>query len=1089
MSTSISDLSIQIGETIEQLHRLSQVDVLAHWFYCSEDLPITWTLTSEPWQILPIATLNDQGHITWQSGCQELWLFQKLVVPQDLQGYSPAGLSLRLILTWWAEDAQIFVNGKLVHRGDLFDASIRLLLSESVTITDEFLVGIRLVSPSHDRGALTRSLCLFSRDDGDFLTPAPSLVADELAVLQTYFTTLAPAKLDLLAVAITQIDWTALPDRVLFERSLVLLRQKLLELVQEFPLKQREIFLLGHAHLDLAWLWPVSETWSAAQRTFTSVLQLQQDFSDLIFCHTTPALYAWIEANRPDLFAAIKESVTNGRWELVGGMWVEPDLNLIDGESICRQILYGQRYIQAKFGQLMTVAWLPDSFGFCWQLPQLLSQGGIEYFVTQKLCWNDTNKFPHGAFWWRSPDGSQIFSLMSALIGTDTDPVKMANYACEWEQQTNLLSALWLPGVGDCGGGPSRDMLEVARVWQHSPFFPQVSYSTAAAYLQKIKTTLTCDRDPQDVPVWDSELYLEFHRGCYTTHAEQKRWNRYSEGLLYQAELFASLVTLLTGDSYPHQELETAWQKMLFNQFHDILPGSAIPQVYRDADQDWFIVKQIGLQILNQSLLAIANLVTLPSPPTLAAIPIVVFNPLNWERSAVVTIQLPPAIPSQHWIVSDATGTILLSQLFNENTLLFRAIGVPSIGYRVFWIYPQPSETLGISLDQGEFTEKRTEIRQYNISSPLDYQTLAKKSILPTKDWILENELLRVIVDGETGNISSMFDQIEEREICGEGGCNQLQVFADSGQYWDAWNIDPNYEQHPLPAPRVTDIFWVETGPIQWRLRIIRQLAESEFCQDYILESGSPILKIATTVDWRSRHQLVKAAFNFTVKSDIATYEIPVGAIARSTSPTTTADQAKWEVPALRWADLSDEHYGVSILNDCKYGYDAKPNQLRLTLLRSPIWPDPEADQGKHEFAYGIYPHGGNWKKAKTVHRGYEFNFPLQPIALPENLPTKTSPNLPLLGKLLDLQGENLILMALKQAETDPQRWVLRCYEWVGEATQLKLGGEVGLVIDEAIDILERSVTAVTLPNSEFWPIAPWKISSFAVLSPIAIST
>lgn len=245
-----------------------------------------------------------------------------------------------------------------------------------------------------------------------------------------------------------------------------------------------------------------------------------------------------MEEHRPDLFRVIQEAVAAGCWEVVGGLWVEPELNLIAGESIVRQLLYGQRYVQAKFGQLATVAWLPDTFGFCGTLPQFLVSAGIEFFVTQKLRWNDTTKFDYGAFWWRSPDGSEIFSVMSALIGEGIDPVKMAAYACEWQAQTGLQEALWLPGVGDHGGGPTRDMLETARRWQKSPLFPDLEFTTAEKYLQRIKTHST------PLPTWNDELYLEFHRGCYTTHADQKRWNRLCENLLYQAELFATLASI-----------------------------------------------------------------------------------------------------------------------------------------------------------------------------------------------------------------------------------------------------------------------------------------------------------------------------------------------------------------------------------------------------------------------------------------------------------------------------------------------------------------------------------------------------------------
>jgi alpha-mannosidase len=363
---------------------------------------------------------------------------------------------------------------------------------------------------------------------------------------------------------------------------------------------------------------------------------------------------------------------------------------------------------------------------------------------------------------------------------------------------------------------------------------------------------------------------------------------------------------------------------------------------------------------------------------------------------------------------------------------------------------------------------------------------LQKQEHFDPKRFTLENEFLRVIVDEETGNLSSIFDKVNEKEVLSQAGGNQLEAFQDSGQYWDAWNIDPNYEQHPLPPTQLKSIEWLETGPVQSRVRVVRQLGESEFTQDYILQARSPVLKIATTVNWLERQVLVKAAFPLNLEADFATYEIPCGAILRPTKPKTPAEKAKWEVPALRWADLTNPppvdgtSYGVSLLNDCKYGYDSQPHQLRLTLLRSPNWPDPEADQGFHEFTYALYPHAGSWESAHTVRRGYELNLPMEVILL-ANDEEKSNKSLSPVGSLLDLSAENLILMAFKQAEDDPQQWILRCYECHGQTANLQLQSDLGLTVGESVDLLER------LPKPEFsstqqsFTIQPWKIRSFKV--------
>jgi alpha-mannosidase len=1062
----------KIAQQIDRLRQLNQINVQAGWSVSLVDLPIAIATQATTWQDWAIAAPNARDQIDWEKGKQVLWLGQRFVVPTALENYPLTGMTLRLSLVWWAKFAQIFVNGKLVQEGDLFDAAARILLSSAVQPGEVIDVALRLVSPGHDRGALVRSRCLY-----EAVEPAPDepgFVADELTGLQHYLTAFAPNRLEEMAAAVDRIDWSKLPDRVEFDRSLIALRQSLEPIGS--GLKQRHIQLLGHAHLDLAWLWPVSETWEVSDRTFQSVLQLQQDFPELIFCHSTPALYAWIEQHRPELFAAIHQQIAAGKWEVVAGLWVEPDFNLVNGESIARQVLYGQRYVQEKFGQLSKIAWVPDSFGFCWQLPQILRQGGVEFFVTQKLRWNDTNPFPHELFWWRSPDQTQILSYSSAPIGEGIDPIKMIDYACEWEAKTNIPNALWLPGVGDHGGGPTRDMLEVARRWQQSPLFPQVEFTTAIDFLERIKhqalaaqTSHSPEPIASPLPVWDDELYLEFHRGCYTTHADQKRSNRRCQALLYQAELFASIATLTTGAAYPQSALESAWKQVLFNQFHDVLPGTSIAEVFVDANQAWEEAAQTAEQMLTAALETIAAdimLDVIPEPVSNGEA-IVVFNPLNWQRSELVVVDLP-ADTKQSWQICDAEGRSLPTQLQVSalgRKMLFSAT-VPSVGYRVFWL---------------------------RAASPAE-PPLPVAALPP--EWTLENQRLRVRVDPQTGDLSSVFDKIQQREVLSAPG-NQLQSFQDSGQYWDAWNIDPAYVEHPLPPTELRSIAWIDQGPLYQRLRVVRQLGTSTFEQDYVLETASiletaSVLKIITNVDWQDRHVLVKAVFPLNVESSFATYEIPFGAIAR---PTQTPDlkaidpraAAKWEVPALQWADLGAADYGVSLLNDCKHGYDSQPAQLRITLLRSPEMPDPNADRGHHHFTYALYPHAQNWQAAKTVRRGYELNQPLLVVrsgSIATDRPSSVKSNSIDQGKFLDLGSSNLVLSALKRSEDDPQQWILRCYESQGRAATFRLEGSLPLEVMNATDLLEQPISLeqpIGTSQSEFCEIAPWKIVTLSL--------
>jgi alpha-mannosidase len=1050
-----------VSETLKKMRRLVQIEAIENWRGYSGDLPIATATNSEVWSTWQTLGINEKRHISWSRGCQVLWIGQSFKISPDLYGYDWSGLTVRLVLHWWAEDAQIFVDGTLVQSGDLFDCFTRICLSPSVAVGDVFSIALRLVSPGHDDGALVRSMLLCEHPENPHLDPG--FVADELEILSISRSAQEGDRVSSLKECIDVIDLSALPeDRAAFDRSLLQLAQLL-----QSQRCSSTLYLLGHAHLDMAWLWPLPETWKAAERTFLSVLSLQQTFPELIFSHSTPALYAWIETHRSNLFSNIQERVKTGTWEVAAGMWVEPELNLISGESLVRQVLYGQRYTREKFGCVSRVVWLPDSFGFTWQLPQILQQGGIDYFVTQKLRWNDTTEFPDDLFLWQSPDGTQILSLMSALIGQDIDPIKMVTYSLNWQEKTGNDRSLWLPGVGDHGGGPTRDMLEVARRWQNSTVFPQMEFKTATAYLAQLSHQF----EGETLPVWNDELYLEFHRGCYTTHADQKQANRRSEQLLYQAELFSALATLISGAAYPKLEIEAAWKQTLFNQFHDILPGSSIPQVYEDANRDWQEVQRVGSQLLESALAAISQDITLPQPPQPEAIPIAIFNPLNWRRSELVS--LPLADATQSYRVYDLDGRQLPTQLAADNTLLVPITDVPSVGYRVVWLCAKTAGTPDFPLTSEEKGQKF-------VKKPNLYNSIAEKSQLVQNDsldpktWVLENELIRVTVDETTGNISSLFDKSKQWEVFSLGGGNQLQAFQDSGQYWDAWNIDPKYEEHPLPHPTLKSIAWREQGELRWSLRVIRQIGQSEFCQDYILEMGSPILKIATTVDWQERHVFVKAAFNFNGDADFATYEIPCGAIDRNTKPQTDADRAKWEVPALHWADLTANGYGFSLLNDGKYGYDAKPNCLRLSLLRGSTWPDPEADLGQHCFTYAVYPHSGSWQDAQTVRRGYELNQPLLVRSIEVSSPI---PQLPAVAEFLNLSAENLVLMAFKQSEDDPSCWILRCYECHGQTAELELN-ENGSIAG-TVNLLEDPIES-RLPDSTPQTIAilPWKITT-----------
>lgn len=1065
-------LSETLQNTLTRLRQLNTQDIQSQWHQTLENIALSSISDSSVDKHWARATLNKRHHIAWRKGFKVLWLYQKLTVPTHFYGYPLAGLTLRLALTWWAEDAQIFVDGILVQSGDLFECFTRICLSEGVKPGENFEVAIRLVSPGHDDGALVRSHLTYETPANQ-PTPEPSFIADELTVLAT----LEPQSQQKIETALSHLVWdslnkTSVPKDSLnlwqdfspsnsvipatihpFQQSLSQLRRALKPFTK--AIKQHKIQCVGHAHLDMAWLWPIADTWDAAERTFRSILTLQKDFPELTYTHSSPALFEWLEHNRPELFAQIQEKVKEGSWSIDAGLWIEPEFNIISGEAIARHILYGQRYCQEKFGSISKVAWLPDSFGFCWQLPQLLVQGGIETFATLKLSWNDTTDFPHQLFWWESPDGSRILSVMLPGIGTDIDPVKMAHRAAHWENSTAIPDTLWLPGMGDHGGGPTRDMLEKARRWEKSPFFPALNFTNPEHYIKELPT------ESPKLPTWKNELYLELHRGCYTTHADQKQQNRHSEDLLYQAEVFATVAHLTTNQPYPKEAIETAWKKLLFNQFHDILPGTSIPEVFVDANRDWAAVRKIGNQVLEESICAIANQIILPKPPHPDAQPIIAFNSLSWKRSAIITIDLPTSPSkhqSNHWQIYDAESNFIKSQLtpseHSENScrsISFLASSLPAVGYQTFWLCPD---------------------------KPAEDQVLQQQT--PPEKYILQNEFLTATIASDTGHILSLINKSTQKETFRVPG-NQLQAFKDQGQYWDAWNIAPDYEKNPIPEPDLKSIQWIENGPIRQRLRVTYQLGQSTIQQTYRLDAQTPYLCIDNHIDWQETQVLLKVNFPLTVSSDHATYEIPFGAITRTTQPKTDAERAQWETPALLWADLSqsDNSSGTSILTDSKHGFDASPNHLRLTLLKSPIWPNPQADKGIHHFTYAIYPHASSWQTAHTTHHAKALNIP--PIIHSQQLPQANLSKHPPSHSFLEIHNSNIILSALKPSEDDSNKFILRCYNTTEESSNIQATNTLALSEPESkgssrINLLEKPLH-VEHPEQ----IEPWQIATYCL--------
>ena len=936
----------------------------------------------------------------------------------------------------------IFVNGAQRYAGYEPDA---FALAEAAEPGQTFLIAMRVQTPAGKMrgfGGIVEIQSARGRPDA-------ATILQSCAAAEILNETAGEGKRDraqILAGASALLAWDALArgEQTRFDAGLEALHEKLASMRDW--LKSYTVHAIGNSHIDMAWLWPWTETVEVTRNTFTSALHLMQEFPDFSFSHSSVQTYAWMEDKYPALFEEIRRRVKEGRWEFVGGMWVEPDLNLPDGESLVRQLLVGKRYVKEKFGPDVRVGWNPDSFGYNWQLPQIYKKSGIDYFVTQKLSWNDTNKPPHKLFWWESPDGSRVLSYLPHDYVNSMEPIRMARDLAAYAPATAAPRLMHLYGVGDHGGGPTRRMLEMARKWQAADaLFPQIKFDSAGNFFRTLESAV----DLSKIPVWKSELYFEYHRGVYTTQAKTKWRHRRNEELLLNAEKFDSLASLY-GVPYTQEEFQSAWRKLLFNQFHDILPGSGIAVVYRDAARDHAEVRRAASAILDQSLRAIASRIDTRGP----GVPVVVFNPLSWTRTDVVEAEVElPSVAGQI-AVRDLAGRNVPAEVLRIDAgartahVRFVAADVPSLGYKIFRVVTAPAPA----------------------TPQPPHKSAAKFSI--------ENEFLRVAVDPRTGCITSILEKRLKREALAPGACgNLLQAFRDKPKDWDAWNIDSNFEDEKWDLTEAAVVHPAKASEpvpsMRSTIRVERKFRNSSFVQEISLTRGISRVEIWMQADWHEDHTLLKVAFPLAVSADRATFEIPYGSIERPTTRNTSIEKAQFEVPALRWADLSDASFGVSLLNDSKYGYDAKGNVLRLTLLRSPKWPDPDADRGRHEFSYAIYPHAGSWKDAAVMRRGYEFNYKLlavQARSHPGSLPPRHS--------FLEFSADNVLLTALKRAEDD-DALIARFFEWKGAAADFRLRVPPDFASATLTDLMETSPRPADLRNGQVrLSIRPFTIES-----------
>ncbi|MBE6812212.1 MAG: alpha-mannosidase [Ruminococcaceae bacterium] len=763
-----------------------------------------------------------------------------------------------------------------------------------------------------------------------------------------------------------------------------------------------DVYMCGHSHLDVAWLWTVLEITRKTARTFSNNLALMDKYPDFRFAQSQAVLYDFMKKHYPDIFERVKEKVKNGQWAITGNTWVEADTNLASGESLIRQLLFGRNFFLEEFGVSSDIYWLPDCFGFTWALPQIIRRFGMKYFITAKLQSNDTQPFPQSVFRWKAHSGDEVLAYVQNVhYEGEFDPRYVYNTHHTNRQKTETGVSFGMFGYGDGGGGCTFDMLESAKAIAQIPGMPAVKQELPDAFFKRAEQAY------DELPVWDGELYYENHRGTFTSQSFVKKNNRKGEILLRNAEMTRVLAQITNGLPYPQEKLEETWKLLLINQFHDILPGTSIHEVYENTKLEYEKMNADGNEILNTALQSLASCIDGEDGDT------AVFNFLPWEVTAPVT---------------DEYGTFTAT--------------VPACGYRVYKKHERPAPLGGVKADK----------------------------------TYLENRFLRVEID-QNGLLTSIFDKENDRELLRSPNGNLLTVFQDKPIHESAWNLELNIRKKYWELTKADSIELVENTEQSACIRIERSFNKSRIVQEIRLTDTDRFVQFDTFADWQETEKTLKTAFDLNIRSTRATYEIAHGSIERPTHMNTSYDRAKFENCAHKWVDLSEGDYGVSLLNECKYGHDIENSLLRLTLLRSPNCPDRTADKGEHEFSYRLYPHAGTWQDAQTVVQANIFNTPLCCVKLHNN----TNKALPSEYSFIHVDRTNLVLDAVKTAE-DGNGYILRVYEAHGTRgkAEINLGFDFKSVTE--CNLCEEDETAAEKTGNGFkFRYRPNEVKTFRI--------
>lgn len=798
---------------------------------------------------------------------------------------------------------------------------------------------------------------------------------------------------------------------------------------------------IGHTHIDVAWWWTVSQTREKTARSFSTVLKLMDEYPDYKFMSSQPQLYVFLKERYPELFAKVKERIKEGRWIPEGGMWLEADCNLTSGESLVRQFLYGKKFFKEEFGVDNKILWLPDVFGYSGALPQIMKECGIDYFMTTKLAWNQIDKFPHDTFLWKGIDGTGVLThlITTPSVGADVKKTHFTTYngmleadsvigAWDRYQDKDINDdVLICYGFGDGGGGPTREMLEnSSRLDKGLRGMPKVQQESPLTWFERLDRKVSGNKR---LPSWEGELYFEYHRGTLTSMGRNKRGNRKSELSMMDLELL-SVLAEEAGVSYPQEDLERMWKVILLNQFHDILPGSSIHEVYEVTKKEYADLlaeadekKKICLDALTKGGDGIS-----------------IYNTLGFTRDDVVNLPSELSLP-EHAALTDEDGTVYPVQQTADGAEVF-VKGLPSKGSRTFAVTVVSEEEEKSALP---FT-----IGEHDIETPFYH-----------------------VVFDECGQLASVYDKENDREVLkvGEKG-NRLTMYEDKPMCFDNWDIDMYYTEKSWDASDVQRMEWIEVGPVRAVLEIERRISRSFIRQQISFYADSRQIRFDTYVDWKEHQHLLKVHFPVDIHTDEAAFDIQFGNLTRKVHTNTSWDEARFESCGQKWMDMSEGHYGVSLLNDCKYGHSALDGVMTLTLIKSGIEPNPVADQEEHVFTYALYPHAEGWRAAGTVQEAMKLNQPAYAAA--GGQPGTVS-------SLVSVDKKNIILETVKKAE-DKDGMIIRMYESENARTKAHISLGFAAVCVEECNCLEQKENTIELCGDGFdIEIKPYEIKTYRV--------